>query len=260
MNPAAFEQLLKQAMGLDAASIGTAMVERAVQERQAALGLADARAYWDCLQGSAAELQELIETVVVSETWFFRDREAFAALARLGHEEWLRRPEQEPQRLLSLPCSTGEEPYSMAMTLLDAGLPSAAFRIDAVDISARALARARRAIYGRNSFRGADLAFRERHFSEEPGGYQLGAAARTSVQLQQGNLLAPDFLPGAALYDVIFCRNVLIYFDRATQDRAIAVLQRLLKDRGTLFVGPAETGLLLDHQFVSSKWPLAFAF
>jgi len=260
MDIAAFEQLLKQAMGLEAASVGRSAVERAVQERQLAQGLPDTQAYWEHVRGSPAELQELIEAVVVSETWFFRDREAYAVLARIGHEEWLRRPAPDTLRLLSLPCSTGEEPYSMAMALLDAGVSSACFRIDAVDISTRALARARRAVYGRNSFRGTELAFRERHFVEEPGGYRLEEAVRAPVQLQQGNLLAPDFLPGRAIYDVIFCRNVLIYFDRATQDRAIAVLLRLLKDQGTLFVGPAETGLLLDHQFVSSKLPLAFAF
>lgn len=260
MDRAAFEQLLQQAMGLDAASIGSSIIERAVQDRQAACGLGDLQAYWEHVRASATELQELIEAVVVSETWFFRDREAYTALARLGHEEWLRRPAHEVLRLLSLPCSTGEEPYSMAMALLDAGVPPERFHIDAVDISTRALAQARRAVYGRNSFRGADLDFRDRYFDATPQGYRLHDAVRVQVQLQQGNLLAAGFLPGAGIYDVIFCRNVLIYFDRATQDRAIAVLRRLLTARGTLFVGPAETGLLLDHDFVSSKLPLAFAF
>jgi chemotaxis protein methyltransferase WspC len=67
-------------------------------------------------------------------------------------------------------------------------------------------------------------------------------------------------LPGVEIYDVIFCRNLLIYFDRATQDRAIQVLQRALTSKGVLFVAPSETGLLLSHDFVSTKVPLAFAF
>ena len=259
MDVAPFEQLLKQAMGLDAASIGSAVVRRAVQERLAACQLPDARAYLERLGSSAPELQELIEAVVVPETWFFRDPASFAALARLVGEDG--RAAQGPMdlRLLSVPCATGEEPYSMAMALLDAGFPESALRIDAVDISTRALARAQRAVYGRNSFRGSDLAFRDRYFVETAGGHSPVDAVRRPVRFRHGNLL-DGLMAEAELYDVIFCRNVLIYFDRATQDRAIAVLKRLLKPRGWLFVGPSETALLSDHGFISAKLPLAFAF
>jgi len=259
MDVARFEQLLKQTMGLDAASIGSAVVQRAVQERLAACQLPDAQAYWERLGSSAPELQELIEAVVVPETWFFRDPAAFAALARLACEDGRPPQAQTGLRLLSVPCATGEEPYSLAMALLDAGFPEHALHIDAVDISTRALARAQRAVYGRNSFRGSDLAFRDRYFVATPGGHSPVDAVRRRVQFRHGNLL-DGLAAEAELYDVIFCRNVLIYFDRATQDRAIAVLTRLLKPRGWLFVGPSETALLSDHGFISAKLPLAFAF
>jgi len=259
MDVAPFEQLLKQAMGLDAASIGSAVVRRAVQERLAACQLPDAQAYWERLGSSAPELQELIEAVVVPETWFFRDPASFAALARLLGEGGRATQGLMDLRLLSVPCATGEEPYSMAMALLDAGYPESALRIDAVDISTRALARAQRAVYGRNSFRGSDLAFRDRYFVEIAGGHSPVDAVRRPVRFRHGNLLE-GLTSEAELYDVIFCRNVLIYFDRATQDRAIAVLKRLLKPRGWLFVGPSETALLSDHGFISAKLPLAFAF
>ncbi|MBT2334377.1 methyltransferase domain-containing protein [Variovorax paradoxus] len=259
MDVAPFEQLLKQTMGLDAASIGSAVVRRAVQERLAACQLPDAQAYWERLGSSAPELQELIEAVVVPETWFFRDPASFAALARLLCEDGRPPQAQTGLRLLSVPCSTGEEPYSLAMALLEAGFPESALRIDAVDISTRALAWAQRAVYGRNSFRGSDLAFRDRYFVATAGGHSLVDEVRRWVQFRHGNLL-DGLMAEAELYDVIFCRNVLIYFDRATQDRAIAVLKRLLKPRGWLFVGPSETALLSDHGFVSAKLPLAFAF
>ena len=83
---------------------------------------------------------------------------------------------------------------------------------------------------------------------------------RQQVRFQQGNLFAADLLPGVAIYDVIFCRNVLIYFDRPTQDRALVVLNRLLHAKGVLFVAPAETGLPASHGLVSTNEPLAFAF
>jgi chemotaxis protein methyltransferase WspC len=127
--------------------------------------------------------------------------------------------------------------------------------------SARALALAERAEYGSNSFRGQELVFRDRHFSAvAPGRWQLGREPRERVRFRQSNLFAADFLPGRALFDYIFCRNVLIYFDQDTQARALQVLLRLLAPGGCLFVGPSETGLLQREEFVSAQLPMAFAF
>jgi len=255
-----FENLLKETMGLDVASIGSSAIERAVEKRLLACELQETHAYWERVRASEAELQELIEAVVVPETWFFRDREAFAALALTVYEDWLGAHPEDHLRLLSLPSSTGEEPYSMAIALLDAGFPANRFRVDAVDISACALARAGHAVYGKNSFRGKELGFRDRHFEATAHGYRLSDAVRRQVQFQQGNLLAAGFLPGVESYDVIFCRNVLIYFDRAARDRALNVLVRLLTPKGVLFVAPSETGLLLSHNFIPTNMPRAFAF
>ncbi len=256
---AAFAHLLQQTMGLDAASIGMSAIEHAVQERLSACKLKDAHAYWEHTCASETELQALIEAVVVPETWFFRDRETFAALVRVVQEERLQTHPEGVLRLLSVPCSTGEEPYTMAMALLDAGVPAHCFRIDAVDISTHLLTHARCAVYGKNAFRGNALGFRDRHFEPTPCGYHLANAVRQQVHFQQGNVFSTDFLPGTALYDVIFCRNMLIYFDDATQARAINVLTRLLKAQGWLCVGPSETGVLLRHDFISAKVPMAFA-
>jgi chemotaxis protein methyltransferase WspC len=252
--------LLKEKMGLDAESIGVACVERAVRERLAARGLNDPQAYWEQLVTFEQELQELIEAVVIPETWFFRDPEAFAALVRVVREEWLAKHAEDVLRILSLPCSTGEEPFSMAMALLDGGLPPPRFHIDAIDISRRAIAWAEQGVYGKNSFRAKDLGFRDRYFEPVERGYRLNDGVRRQVHFRHGNLLSAGWLHGAHGYDAIFCRNVLIYFDRVTQCRAIEVLGRLLTRSGLLFVGPSETGLLLDHGFVPAGIPLAFAF
>lgn len=148
----------------------------------------------------------------------------------------------------------------MAMALLDSGLPPSRFHIDAIDISTRAIALAELGVYGRNSFRVKDLGFRDRYFEPVERGYRLTDGVRRQVRFRHGNLLSAGWLHGAHGYDVIFCRNVLIYFDRVTQRLAIGVLGRLLTASGLLFVGPSETGLLLDHGFVSAGIPLAFAF
>ncbi|HVY72097.1 MAG TPA: chemotaxis protein CheR, partial [Verrucomicrobiae bacterium] len=86
MNQAEFENLLQRAIGLDPGSIGSSSIERAVRIRMNTLGVTEPRAYWDMVQASAEELQDLIETVVVPETWFFRDVEAFATLRKLAFE------------------------------------------------------------------------------------------------------------------------------------------------------------------------------
>jgi chemotaxis protein methyltransferase WspC len=257
---AAFEKLLKESMGLDAASIGASAVERAVLERVSACGVVDPRAYWQRVCASPVELQALIEAVVVPETWFFRDREAFSTLARLVQDASLTAHADSVCRILSVPSSTGEEPYSIAMALFDAGVIAARFSIDAIDISAHAIAVARRATYGKNSFRGHELGFRARYFDATATGHQLADRVRRQVHFRQGNLLAPDSSTEPTSYDAIFCRNLLIYFDRATQDRAILALERQLTPRGVVLVAPCETGVLLNYGFVPVKAPFAFAF
>jgi len=207
------------------------------------------------------EMQQLIEAVIVPETWFFRYPESQVAMATLARER-LFAPGCEGRvlRVLSVPCSSGEEPYSIAMALLDAGVPAHRFQVDAVDISVRMVEFAQRAVYGRNSFRGGDLAFRDRHFSEVPEGHQLAARVRGQVRFQPGNLFDPNLLAGAAPYDFVFCRNLLIYFDMATQERAVQVLRRFAREDGLLFVGPAETSLLTGRRLPAVPLARSFAF
>lgn len=250
---------LKAAMGMDMATVGSSLIERVVRERMAALEIDDDGRYLARLHGSAAELQALIELAVVPETWFFRDREAILAVARLARERLALQPEV-PVRILSLPCSTGEEPYSLAMALLDTGVLPGQFVIDAYDIRTRSLEIAAAGIYGRNSFRGHELGFRDRHFTPAEQGWQLHAAIRRQVRFAPGNLLAPDFLRQAAPYDFIFCRNVLIYFERDVQRQVVALLESLMKPDALIFVGPAEGGILLSPRLESAGIALAFGF
>lgn len=239
-----FFDFLKVRIGLDVTSVGTAIIERAVRQRIIAVPGRAADEYWQCLQHSAQEQQALIEAVIVPETWFFRYPESFATLARLAIKRLAEIKHLRALRILSLPCSTGEEPYSIAMALLDAGLGPHQFKVDALDVSPLSIERARQALYGRNSFRGADLGFRERYFSAEAEGYRLSERVSEQVRLQVGNLLDPTLLVNEAPYDFVFCRNLLIYFDQPTQQQVFEVFKRLTHQDGVLFIGPAEGSLL----------------
>src|SRR5262249_23285542 len=160
-------------------------------------------------------------------------------------EQWLPRHETGKMQLLSLPCSTGEEAFSIVMTLLDAGLPPDRFRVDAIDVSNQALAFARKGLYSKNAFRGKDLSFRERHFRYAGEDFLLNESIKRQVQFAQQNMLGSEFLAYQARYDVIFFRNLLIYFDRESQEHALQQIDKMLEVGGVLFVGAAEQPIFL---------------
>jgi chemotaxis protein methyltransferase WspC len=249
---------LKLRIGLDVTSIGMSAIDRAVRQRLAATKLTEREPYWQLLQSSNAEQQALIEAVVVPETWFFRYPESFTALAELAIKQLANL--NRPLRLLSAPCATGEEPYSIAMALLDAGLTAAQFTIDAVDISPPLIVRASAGLYGKNSFRGEFQTFRERHFSETADGYSLSPRVRSQVSFRTANLMNPVTLGSSSSYDFVFCRNVLIYFDVPTQESVLRTLIDLAHKTGYLFVGPAEASLLSRQGLQAIGVPLSFAF
>ena len=259
-NDPRFFAFLKERIGLDVASVGEAIIERAVRQRCQSSQSPSAEAYWQHLQTSHDEQQALIEAVIVPETWFFRYPESFATLARLAQVRLAEINQLRALRILSLPCSTGEEPYSIAMALLDAGLAPHQFKVQGMDVSPLSVERARRGVYGKNSFRGADLEFRDRHFTEDAGNYRIADRVREQVRLQVGNLLDPALLANEPTYDFVFCRNLLIYFDQPTQKQVFDVLKALTHVDGVLFIGPAEGSLLGRHGMRSIGVPQSFAF
>jgi chemotaxis protein methyltransferase WspC len=234
------ERLLARRIGLDPVTLGPHLILRAARRRMAVLGLDDLGAYASQAVRSEGELQELIEEVVVPESWFFRDDRPFRWLADHVRERWVGDPARPPLRILSLACAGGEEPYSIAMTIRDVGLPARRFLIDAVDVSARRLAVARRGVYSANAFRGCELGSRARYFRPAVDGSEVDPAIRSTVRFIQGSALDPGLLEGSASYDVVFCRNLLLYLDAPARARVLEVLDRLLAADGVLFIGHAD--------------------
>lgn len=257
---ARFFAFLKSRIGLDVASVGEAIIERAVRQRCTLSKAADPDAYWLLLQSSGDEQQALIEAVIVPETWFFRYPESFLTLGKMASARLALLNGARPLRILSLPCSTGEEPYSIVMALFDAGLRPEQFKVEAVDISPLSLERAQRGVYGKNSFRGDQLGFRERYFSPFEDGFRLEERVRERVGFQAGNLLDPAMPVAQSAYDFVFCRNLLIYFDVDTQKRGFEALKRMTRDDGVLFIGPAEGSLLGRMGMASIGIAQSFAF
>ena len=246
------QTLLRRATGL---SVSKSVAERAVGQRMEQTGFADSEAYLQAI--TPAEMTQLIELVVVPESWLFRDPQAFYATVELVQERWAR---GRATRILSIPCAGGEEPYSMAMALRDGGVPKQAFSIDAYDLSPGCIERAQAGIYGRNAFRAQDVAFRERYFTHvADDAYRIIDALREQVTFRQGNLLQFDTATYKKHYDVIFCRNLLIYFDKPTTRAAIANLSALLADDGMLLAGYAEVPSFCQNGFAPLQFRQAFA-
>lgn len=256
------KHLLKESIGLHADSVGDSSIDRAIRHRMNALGIAHDHDYLSCLKSSPEELSELIEEVVVPETWFFRNGAPFEALAKLL-PGLLENSQNRFLRILSVPCSTGEEPYSIAMTLLECSrVGNFEFMVDSVDVSKRAINKAKRGVYGSYSFReGNNLeVFKNKYFQKEKNGFHLSPQVKQFVKLSQGNVLTDNIAPTPSYYDVIFCRNLFIYFDNDTQTRVLNKLGLLLKPSGVLFLGHAETSQVVNDQFIRIDIPKAFAF
>jgi chemotaxis protein methyltransferase WspC len=253
--------LLRQKIGLNPESIGTESVEKAVRECIEMSGAASVEDYVENINQSAAELSGLVESVLIRETSFFRNRTPFIALQSYLSQFVLNRKRAGPLRILCLPCSTGEEAYSIAMVLLDMKLSADQFFIQAADISEPVLKIAKAGRYNAYSFRGGNIASRKKYFTEQPdGSYILKKAVRDAVHFEQANILDDKFQLEHEHYDVVFCRNLLIYFDLDAKNKAINALARHLSDQGVLFVGHAEAANISYFGFASLDYPMSFAF
>jgi len=254
------EALLQKVMGLKVTSIGKSTLDRSVQRRMKALSMDNNDSYVEKLKSSHLELKELIEEVVIPETWFFRDREPFKAMTQFLLNQWYPKHKNNLFRVLSSPCSTGEEPYSLTMTLLNSGWPADKFSVHGVDISHRSIAKAKKAIFTEHSFRGSDLSYRSKYFKKNKKIYTLNKNIQDKVHFHTGNVLNTAFMQGLGMFDVIFFRNVLIYFDALSRHQAIATLYKILADDGILFVGHAEANLFNNSPFTPAPYSQSFAF
>jgi chemotaxis protein methyltransferase WspC len=145
------------------------------------------------------------------------------------------------------------------MTLLEANIPADRFRLDAADISRKALTAAREAVYRRGSFRERLNNSQDAFFRVTSQGWQLAEAVTGTVRFCRDNLVTPRFLAGEAPYHIIFCRNIFIYLNPEGRRQLLANLDRLLVPEGLLFTGHSEVGYLQQQGFAAIRHPLAFA-
>lgn len=232
------------------------ILERGLHSRMTALRIGSYLDYYDYLiqhRESRQELQKLLQYLTVGETYFFRYRAHFEALRRFLVSD-VAPDRKRPLRLWSAGCSTGEEPYSMAMTIMEA-LPDwreRDIRIYATDINNRALRRARDGVYGAWALRATDKNHLDRYFDRVGKSYLLRNEVKELVEFSHLNLQTDAFpVPGGTFHDldVIFCRNVMIYFTVATTREIVEKFADSLVPDGFLFLGHAETLAYISTRF-----------
>ena len=249
---------LKITTGLDSCSVGMSVVEQAVNRRMLACDVNSHMDYYNLLINSNNELNMLIDQVMVPETWFFRGQESFKYL-----KEYLvsKANEAHPNkiRILTIPCATGEEPYSIAITLTECGYTQDEFVIDAIDIAHKSLMLAKEAVFTEHSFRDENDLLKQHYFSHVATGYKLNDSIINKVTFSNGNIFDLKAEENGR-YDVVFCRNLLIYFDKEAQRKALNKIDALMADNGILFIGHGEAGCVAGSQFEKIDAPNTFAF
>ena len=252
---ATIEALVYEQSGIRLTAKKSALVNARLHKRVRAQGFSSFRAYLDHVRCDprGAESLAMIDALTTNHTSFFREREHFRFLAEHVVPEALASGASSIAGW-SAGCATGEEPYSIVMTLLDAlrGRGGCAIEIVASDVSANALATAARGVYEIErvgNIPGASLRrYFERGVGAEEGLARVRAPVRRLVRFEQANLLEPRRL--GTLRRFIYCRNTLMYFDESARQRAVTCLGGNLAPGGYLFVSHAENLAGLDHDLV----------
>jgi chemotaxis protein methyltransferase CheR len=222
------------------------LVAARLQKRLRHHGLGSYQEYLELLQqdGSGDEMVAFLDALATNHTYFFREEQHFDFVRSTLVPELLARPGRGCLEGWSAACSSGEEPYTLAMTLAEA-LPDGpeGFRLFASDLSTKVLATARAGVYKMERVKDLPLHVLRRHF-ERGTGAQAGLARvvqplRQRVEFAQLNLLEIGDLNRR--FDVIFCRNVMIYFDRAVQQRVVTMLERHLRPGAYMFISHSES-------------------
>lgn len=250
----ALRRLVKSLTGINLSDQKRELVYGRLSRRLRALNLSSFQEYRQLLAGSPEELAQFTNAITTNLTAFFRERHHFEYL----REEVLRPLATSPPparrvRIWSAGCSSGEEAYSIAMTVVEAieDLPRWDIRILATDLASDVLARARAGAYPADRVRTIEPDRIARHFVEERDGVALGYRVRPEVAglitFKQLNLMHP--LPMKGPLDVIFCRNTVIYFDRDTQRDLLSRMARLQRPGATLFLGHSESLFQVSNDY-----------
>jgi chemotaxis protein methyltransferase CheR len=198
----------------------------------------------------AEEFATIVDLLTIHETYFFREDHQLHALQREILPELMKHRQDRTLRIWSAGCSTGEEPYTVSMLLLEKEeLKDWTIEIFATDISQRVLQSARRGLYQPTAFRSTDPKYVSKYFTKEESAFRITDAVKRNVIFLHLNLMDTNKIAFINPMDIIFCRNVIIYFDLASKRKVINLFHAKLKDNGYLLLGHSESLINISTAF-----------
>jgi chemotaxis protein methyltransferase CheR len=210
---------------------------------------------------SESEWRRVMDALSVQETYFWREFDQVRALVEVIVPQYYAKPTSQPLRIWSAACATGEEPLSIAMALNEGGwferLP---IEIYATDVSPAAIERARKGFYRERSFRTLPTRLRDKYFLKENGGSKITAQIHGKVRWANANLMNASEIAGFATTQIIFCRNVFIYFSTSAIRQTVSLFAQQMYKPGYLFVGSSESLLRTTTEFQFQEIGGAFAY
>jgi chemotaxis protein methyltransferase CheR len=240
-------------------------VDKRLVERIRATGCASFREYFAMLrfEASGREWQHLVNEMTVNETYFMREDYQFQCLVRsLLPELVARKPRGEPLRIWVMPSSSGEEAYTIAMFLLEQWPQLADWDVEIVssDIDTRILAQAQAGLYSQRAVHQLPAAWLQKYFKREGDGWRISPTLRDAVAFTRVNLNEAKEVAAYRDYDVVFCRNLLIYFDDASRRQAAESFFDVLRPGGFICLGHSESMSRISSLFRIRKFPQAIVY
>lgn len=261
--------LIYKTAGIFHANNRLRLLDERCQRRMQVLGVKNLREYYDCLTNkpmSRGELTSLLNEITIGETYFFRNPpqlEGIRSVVLPRVMEAKSRMCMRHLRIWSAGCSTGEEPYTLAIILLEESrsrLKGWTFEIVATDLNQRSIAVAEAGGYGEYSVRNTDAALRERYFRFEGSKLQVNPEVKAKVRFSRLNLFDDAASNGMGQMDLILCCNVLIYFDVASKKKVIERFHSSLHSHGYLILGHAESLFGISDEFQLIHLPSSTAY
>ena len=251
-----YRKLIYEESGIHFSATNRSILESRLRERLREKKIGGLREYYDLITREKEELKTLLDSVTTNLTRFFRNQPHFDALEKYVVPELIRIRGSSPDRkfrIWSAGCSTGEEPYTIAILLRHILPPGWTFEIVASDLSLRSLMVGKEGFYPDSRITGIPESYRPKYFEKKTGGWQIRDDIKNLVRFDYHNLKNDS---GLRKMDIVFCRNVLIYFDEAAQKSTVERFYEAMGAKSFLFIGHSESlfGMNTRFEFVKTEW------
>ena len=251
-----FRALIYDESGIHFSDTNRSILDGRLRERLKISGLKGVEDYYALVRKDPGEMKVFLDSITTNLTRFFRNQAHFQSLEYFVIPEIVKKKKEQNTktiRIWSAGCSTGEEPYSIAILCSELLPPGYKLEITASDLSLKSLMTAKEGYYPDSRVTGVPEKYLKKYFERVPDGYRVCDRIKSTITYDYHNL---KFDSGLEKQDIVFCRNVIIYFDQAAQKAVIDKFWNVMDDRSYLFIGHSESlfGMKTKFEFIKTDW------